>query len=58
VSRNFSYTWDATRPLGDRVDAAGIRLDGRPIDLAALVAWFEQMSPISPGRLDRIRRPN
>ena len=25
-------------------------------DLAALVAWFEQMSPIAPGPLDRIRR--
>jgi len=93
VSRNFSYAWDATRPLGERVDAASIRLDGRPIDpaaryrvtvnnflaeggdgfavlragtdrrtggsdLAALVAWFEQNSPISPGPLDRIRRTN
>src|SRR5262249_17394960 len=25
-------------------------------DLAALVAWFEQNSPVSPGPLDRIRR--
>jgi 5'-nucleotidase len=93
VSKNFSYTWDATRPLGDRVDAAGILLDGQPIDpaaryrvtvnsflaeggdgfvvlregtdrriggtdLAALVAWFEQNSPIAPGPLDRIRRAN
>jgi 5'-nucleotidase len=35
VSRNFSYGWDAARPLGDRVDAAGIRLDGQPIDPSA-----------------------
>jgi 5'-nucleotidase len=27
-------------------------------DLAALVAWFEQMSPIAPGPPDRIRRVN
>ena len=93
VSRNFSYTWDAARPAGERVDAASITLDGRPIepagryrvtvngflaqggdgfaefragtdrrtggtDLAALVAWFEANSPISPGPLDRIRRVN
>jgi 5'-nucleotidase len=93
VSKNFSYGFDAARPPGDRVDAAGILLDGRPIDpaahyrvtvnnfladggdgftvlreaterstggtdLAALVAWFEANSPISPGPLDRIRRAN
>jgi 5'-nucleotidase len=27
-------------------------------DLTALVAWFEAMSPIAPGALDRIRRVN
>jgi 5'-nucleotidase len=93
VSKNFSYSWDAARPVGDRVDGTAIRLDGQPIDpgaryrvtvnnflaeggdgfvvlrqgserstgggdLAALVAWFEAMSPISPGPLDRIRRAN
>src|SRR5262249_39530882 len=93
VSRIFAYAWDAARPVGDRVDAASITLDGRPIDpagryrvtvnsylaeggdgfvvlregterstgdsdLAALVAWFEGNSPISPGPLDRIRRVN
>jgi len=93
VSKNFSYAWDAGRPLGDRVDATTIRLDGAPLDpaaryrvtvnnflaeggdgfvvlragterrtgnsdLTALVAWFEAMSPISPGALDRIRRVN
>jgi 5'-nucleotidase len=93
VSKNFSYVWDAARPVGDRVDPASIKLDGQPIDpdaryrvtvntfladggdgfvvlrdgierstggsdLAALVAWFEQNSPISPGPLDRIRRVN
>jgi 5'-nucleotidase len=93
VSKNFSYAWDASRPIGDRVDATSIMLDGRRIDpdasyrvtvnsflaeggdgfvvfrdaierstgdsdLAALVAWFEQHSPVSPGPLDRIRRVN
>jgi 5'-nucleotidase len=93
VSKNFSYAWDAARPVGERVDAAAIRLDGQPLDpagryrvtvnnflaeggdgfvvlreaterstggadLAALVAWFEQMSPIAPAPLDRIRRVN
>jgi 5'-nucleotidase len=32
ASQNFSYGWDAARPVGDRVDAAAIRLDGKPID--------------------------
>jgi 5'-nucleotidase len=27
-------------------------------DVAALVAWFEQNSPVSPGPLERIRRVN
>ncbi len=93
ASRNFAYTWDAARPVGDRVNASTIRLDGQPIapngryrvtvnnflaeggdgfallrlgtdrrtggsDLAALVAWFEANSPVSPGALDRIRRVN
>jgi 5'-nucleotidase len=31
VSRGFSYTWDAARPPGQRVDAASLRLDGRPV---------------------------
>jgi 5'-nucleotidase len=35
VSKNFTYGWDAARPPGDRVDAAGILLDGQPIDPAA-----------------------
>jgi 5'-nucleotidase len=93
VSRNFTYTWDAARPAGDRVAADSIMLNGRPLDparsyrvtvngflaeggdgfvtfreaterrigatdLAALVAYFEANSPISPGPLDRIRRAN
>jgi 5'-nucleotidase, C-terminal domain len=32
VSKNFSYVWDASRPVGDRIDAASIMLAGRPID--------------------------
>jgi 5'-nucleotidase len=28
VSAGFSFTWDASRPLGDRIDPASIRLDG------------------------------
>jgi 5'-nucleotidase len=93
VSRNFTYTWDAARPAGDRVAADSIMLNGRPLDparsyrvtvngflaeggdgfvifreaterrigatdLAALVAYFEANSPVSPGPLDRIRRAN
>jgi 5'-nucleotidase len=93
VSKNFSYAWDAARPAGERVDAASIMLDGRPLDadaryrvtvnnflaqggdgftvlregtdphtgntdVAALAAWFEQMSPVSPGPLERVRRTN
>jgi len=35
VSRNFSYTWDAAKPVGERVDIASITIDGKPIDPAA-----------------------
>jgi len=31
-SAGFSYVWDATRPLGDRVDPASIKLDGVPVN--------------------------
>ncbi|TBW39725.1 bifunctional metallophosphatase/5'-nucleotidase [Siculibacillus lacustris] len=34
-SAGFSYTWDAAKPIGERVDPASITLDGRPIDPAA-----------------------
>lgn len=34
VSRGFSYSWDASRPYGDRVIAASITLSGKPIDPA------------------------
>jgi 5'-nucleotidase len=34
VSKGFSYTWDDRRARGDFVAAAGIMLDGRPIDPA------------------------
>lgn len=32
VSRNVSYRWDAGRPVGDRVDPAGVLVGGRPLD--------------------------
>ena len=34
VSKNFSYTWDAAKPEGERVDIASITIDGKPIDPA------------------------
>jgi 5'-nucleotidase len=34
VSAGFAYTWDATAPLGSRVDPASITLQGVPIDPA------------------------
>ena len=33
VSDGFSYTWDASQPVGSRVDAAGIAIEGVAIDL-------------------------
>ena len=35
VSRGFSYTWDAARPLGARVDPSTIAINGVPVDPAA-----------------------
>ncbi len=35
ISDGFSYTWDSTKPVGDRVDPASIVLDGAPLDLGA-----------------------
>jgi 5'-nucleotidase len=32
VSEGFSYTWDASAPVGDRVDPTSITIDGVPID--------------------------
>ena len=32
VSEGFSYTWDAASPLGGRVDAASIFIDGAAVD--------------------------
>jgi 5'-nucleotidase len=34
VSAGFSYAWDPTAPLGDRVDIGSIMLGGNPIDPA------------------------
>ena len=33
VSAGFSYTWDASQPVGSRVDAASITIDGVAINL-------------------------
>ncbi len=32
VSSGFSYTWDAARPVGSRVDISTIAIDGVPVD--------------------------
>lgn len=32
VSRGFSYTWDAARPVGARVDPSTIAINGVPVD--------------------------
>ena len=34
-SLGFTYTWDSTKPLGDRVDAASVRLNGSPVQAGA-----------------------
>jgi 5'-nucleotidase len=31
ISHSFSYTWDAARPLGDRIVADSLKLNGTPI---------------------------
>ncbi len=35
VSRGFSYTWDAARPVGERVDPSTIAIDGVTVDPGA-----------------------
>ena len=35
LSQGFSYTWGASRPVGQRVLPDSLKLDGRPIDAAA-----------------------
>lgn len=35
VSAGFSYAWDSARPMGDRVDAASLMLNGAPVQAAA-----------------------
>jgi 5'-nucleotidase len=37
VSHGFSYTWDAARPLGDRIVADSLKLNGAPIASDALL---------------------
>jgi 5'-nucleotidase len=34
VSKGFSYAWDGTKPFGEHVDAASMRLNGAAIDAA------------------------
>ena len=34
VSKSFSYSWDAAKPVGERVDIASITVAGKPIDPA------------------------
>jgi len=34
VSNGFGYAWDNTKPFGEHVDAASLKLDGAPIDPA------------------------
>src|SRR5262249_13026746 len=34
VSNGFQYSWDSTRPVGQRVDASSMRLKGASIDPA------------------------
>ncbi|MDI4633373.1 bifunctional metallophosphatase/5'-nucleotidase [Pelomonas sp. V22] len=36
VSQGFSYSWDGSRPLGQRVLVETMRLNGKPIDLNAV----------------------
>lgn len=33
VSHNVSYTYDTSKPIGQRVDPAAVRIDGKPLDL-------------------------
>ncbi|WP_397534280.1 bifunctional metallophosphatase/5'-nucleotidase [Roseateles sp.] len=35
VSQGFSYSWDASKPLGARIVAGSMMLNGQPIDAAA-----------------------
>ena len=35
VSRGFGYTWDASKPAGQRVVPGSVMLEGKPVDAAA-----------------------
>ena len=35
VSRGFSYTWDAARPVGERIEPSNIAIDGVTVDSGA-----------------------
>jgi 5'-nucleotidase len=34
VSKGFTYSWDASKPFGEHVDGATLKLEGKPIDPA------------------------
>ena len=36
VSRGFSYTWDAARPVGERIEPSNIAIDGVTVDPGAI----------------------
>jgi 5'-nucleotidase len=37
VSRGFSYSWDASRPVGQRVVPGSLRLNGQPVAPEAML---------------------
>ncbi|MBI6549020.1 bifunctional metallophosphatase/5'-nucleotidase [Xenorhabdus lircayensis] len=35
VSHSLQYSWDSTKPVGDRVVASSIKINGKPVDIKA-----------------------
>lgn len=57
VSKGFDYTWDPSRPVGQRVGQ--ITIAGVPVDPAASYGvamnnFLAKHSPVAPAPLDRI----